>query len=50
MRGDTESALDFHARVANLQPALTPARASIDPDLESLRADPRFQAIIAADV
>ena len=50
MRGDTDRALDFLARVAKLQPALTPARASIDPDLESLRADPRFQAIIAADV
>ena len=48
LRGDTDGAVDSLERVAALQPALTSARALRDPDLESLRADPRFTAIVAA--
>jgi hypothetical protein len=50
MRGDTDRALDSLARVASLQPHLTRARAAWDPDLEPLRDDPRFTAIVSPDV
>jgi tetratricopeptide (TPR) repeat protein len=48
LRGDTGLALDSLERVARALPALTAARARIDVDLESLRHEPRFQAIAAA--
>ena len=50
LRGDAGEALDSLARVARRQPALTRARAAGDPDLESLRGDPAFDALLAADV
>jgi tetratricopeptide (TPR) repeat protein len=50
MRGDTDRALASLARVADRQPALTRARAAWDPDLASLRDDPRFKAILEPDV
>jgi hypothetical protein len=48
--GQTDRALDSLARVARLQPALTRARAVRDPDLESLRADPRYHEIVGSHV
>ena len=45
LRGDTERALDVLERVAAALPALTASRVRRDPDLESLRDQPRFQAI-----
>jgi non-specific serine/threonine protein kinase len=45
LRGDTERALDSLERVAAKLPALTAARIRRDPDLESLRDEPRFQAL-----
>ena len=47
LRGDTAHALDSLERVALALPALTAARARNDVDLESLRNEPRFQAITA---
>jgi serine/threonine protein kinase/Tfp pilus assembly protein PilF len=46
LRGNTDRALDSLERVARSLPALTRARARVDIDLESLRGEPRFQAII----
>jgi len=43
--GDTDRALDSLERVAAALPALTHARVGRDPDLDALRAEPRFQAI-----
>jgi tetratricopeptide (TPR) repeat protein len=43
--GDTARALDSLERVAAALPALTGARVTRDPDLESLRDEPRFAAI-----
>jgi tetratricopeptide (TPR) repeat protein/predicted Ser/Thr protein kinase len=48
LRGDTGNALDTLERVARALPELTAARARIDVDLESLRGEPRFQALAAA--
>jgi tetratricopeptide (TPR) repeat protein len=47
LRGDTGDALDALERVARALPELTAARARIDVDLESLRGEPRFQALAA---
>jgi serine/threonine protein kinase/tetratricopeptide (TPR) repeat protein len=46
LRGDTDRALDSLERVARSLPALTAARARVDVDLDSLRDDPRFHALI----
>jgi tetratricopeptide (TPR) repeat protein len=46
LRGDDERALDSLERVAKSLPALTAARVRRDPDLESLRGDPRFLSIM----
>jgi tetratricopeptide (TPR) repeat protein len=48
LRGDRDRALDSLARVAAKLPRLTAARARRDVDLESVRDDPRFQALIAS--
>jgi serine/threonine protein kinase/tetratricopeptide (TPR) repeat protein len=45
LKGDTEKALDSIERVATVLPALTAARVRRDPDLDSLRGEPRFEAI-----
>ena len=47
LRGDTAPALESLERVARALPELTAARARLDPDLESLRGEPRFAAITA---
>jgi adenylate cyclase len=46
LRGETDRAIDSLERVARSQPALTRARARVDVDLEALRDDPRFQALL----
>ena len=50
MQGETDQALESLARVARLQPALTRARVARDRDLETLRADPRFDDLVASHV
>jgi tetratricopeptide (TPR) repeat protein/predicted Ser/Thr protein kinase len=45
LRGETVLALELLERVAAALPALTAARIRRDPDLESLRAEPRFQQL-----
>ncbi|MFL5639260.1 MAG: protein kinase domain-containing protein [Gemmatimonadaceae bacterium] len=46
LRGDRDRALDSLERVAKSLPQLTAARARVDLDLESLRQEPRFRALI----
>jgi tetratricopeptide (TPR) repeat protein len=46
LRGDTEKALACLERAAARRPWLTAARAAIEPALESLREEPRFQAVL----
>jgi serine/threonine protein kinase/tetratricopeptide (TPR) repeat protein len=45
LRRETDRALEYLQRVSAELPALTAARVKRDPDLESLRQDPRFAAI-----
>ena len=47
LTGDSERALDSLERVAAKLPALTAARVRRDPDVDSLRSEPRFEAIAA---
>jgi tetratricopeptide (TPR) repeat protein len=47
LRGDRERAFESLERVAKSLPRLTAARARVDVDLESLRGDPRFDALVA---
>jgi tetratricopeptide (TPR) repeat protein len=46
LRGDTERALDSLERVARALPALTAARIRRDPDLDPIRNEPRFTALL----
>ena len=47
LAGNVDRAFDFLERVAAKLPALTAARLRRDPDVDPLRADPRFAAIAA---
>ena len=46
LRGEAEPALECLERAARSRPRLTAARAAIEPALESLRDEPRFQALL----
>ena len=46
LRGEREPALHCLERAAAKRPRLTAARASLEPALESLRAEPRFRALL----
>ena len=46
LRGDAEPALAFLERAVARQPALTAARALIEPEFASLRGDARFQRLV----
>jgi tetratricopeptide (TPR) repeat protein/predicted Ser/Thr protein kinase len=46
LRGDAEAALDSLEKAARHLRAYTVARARLEPDLESLRNHPRFQALV----
>ena len=48
LRGETAPALECLERTASRRPCLTAARAAIEPALETLRDEPRFQAVLAA--
>jgi serine/threonine protein kinase/tetratricopeptide (TPR) repeat protein len=48
LRGDVEPALAFLERALSQQRAFTAARARIEPEFESLRADPRFQRLVGS--
>jgi len=45
--GEPEAALALLERAADERPAFTAARLAIEPEFESLRADPRAQALVA---
>jgi serine/threonine protein kinase/tetratricopeptide (TPR) repeat protein len=45
--GERETALEHLSQAAAMFPALTRARAQIEPDFDSLRDDPRFRALVA---
>ena len=47
LTGERERALDSLERVAAKLPALTAARVRRDPDVDSLRSEPRFEAVAA---
>jgi eukaryotic-like serine/threonine-protein kinase len=47
LRGEFDRAFDTLERVVAALPALTRARVARDPDLESLRDNPRYQSLIA---
>ena len=47
LRGESDRALESLERVAKIYPRLTAARARVDVDLESLRNEPRFRALIS---
>jgi adenylate cyclase len=46
--GDPDAGLAMLAPILEHDPAFCLEDAKIDPDLETLRADPRFQAMLAA--
>jgi tetratricopeptide (TPR) repeat protein len=46
LRGETERSLDELARAIAARPRLNAARARLEPEFESLRADPRFRALV----
>lgn len=46
LRGESDRALESLERVARIYPKLTAARARVDIDLESLRDEPRFRALV----
>jgi len=48
LRGETDEALACLERAAAKRPRLTAARAAIEPALEGLRGEPRFQAALQA--
>lgn len=50
LRGDAEPALAFLERAMTQLPALTAARAVIEPEFASLRGDPRFQRMFDAQL
>ena len=47
LRGDTDKALDSLERSFKSLAPINRVRAPIDPDLESLRENPRFRALLA---
>jgi tetratricopeptide (TPR) repeat protein len=46
LRGDAENALKYLQQSSEQLPALNRVRAATDPDLESLKDDPRFKEIV----
>jgi hypothetical protein len=46
LHGDADTALAYLARCAAERPALTRARARIEPEFAALRSDPRFQRFL----
>jgi hypothetical protein len=48
LRGEKAPALEWLERASGRRPRLTAARAALEPALESLRGEPRFQAVLQA--